>query len=445
MKGLASFVVIAIFFTFDASAIGWPDFMYDFTEATDLEGGQNTGLTAFPTLSIPLGGEMEGMSSAYTAVARDYSFLEANPAASSRLDNTELAVSHRNLIADANMESVVYTTRFEHLGLGTAMKFLHVPFTEYDRYGVQENTIRYSETIAGLNVSYNMLHSFDFHGIAIGANLKSGYRRIPEVIAPGQSAAGIMADVGMLTRFNLGKFYRSQEKNFSIGAAARNVGPPVLDDPLPSHATGGAAYKPIKPVTLAFDYTYPFVLGSDLPAEAPSYAGGASVRVTEFLAAQTGFQLRGGNPRFALGSTVDFPAVTLQLNYTLDLTTQVDRVDRFSVQASFNLGDRGRGERKAKVEEFYVDALEAYADGNLERAVELGNQALEIDPTFTPAAKTLENAEKMLDLQRQMESIRLGQEEEYFDEDTLDDLGNTGETDTDGEDEGGAATDGAAD
>jgi hypothetical protein len=427
MKRFALALVI-ILLAAPAFGIGWPDFMYDFADSAGFAEPQNTGLTTFPTLLIPLGGEMEGMASAYTAVARDYSYFEANPAASSRLEFTEIGVAHNNLIADANMEGLVYTTRFEHLGIGTGIKFLHVPFTEYDRYGLQENTIRYTETVAGLNVSYNFLHSFDFHGIAVGANLKTAYRRIPEVIAPGQSALGFMGDVGMLTRFNLAKFHRSREKNFSVGLVARNIGPPALEEPLPSHATAGVAYVPVKPLTLAFDFTYPFVLGADVPAEPPSYAGGASVQITEFLAAQTGFQLRGANPRFALGSSIDFPAVSLQLNYTLDLATQVGSVDRFSIQAAFDLGDRGRADRAARVEDLYLSSVEAYANGDIERTVALCRQALEIDPTFEPAQETLASAQRMLTLQRQMESIRLGEEEEFFDE-TLEEL----ESDEDGE------------
>lgn len=428
MKRFSSVIIIAAVLSAPVYAIGWPDFMYDFAESGDLSNPQNTGLTTFPTLQIPLGGEMEGMASAYTAVARDYSFFEANPAASSRLRRTEIGIAHNNLIADANMEGLVYTTRFEHLGIGAGTKFLHVPFTEYDRYGLQENAVRYTETIAGLNISYNFLHSFDFHGIAVGANLKTAYRRIPEVIAPGQSAAGVMGDVGLLTRFNFAKFHRSREKNFSVGLVARNVGPPALDEPLPSHATGGIAYVPLKPLTLAFDYTYPFVIGADVPAEPPSYAGGAAVQITNFLAAQTGFQLRGGNPRFALGSSIDFPAVSLQLNYTLDLATQVGSVDRFSVQASFDLGDRGRAERQARVEDLYLTSLEAYANGNIERTVALCRQALEIDPTFEPAQETLVSARKMLTLQQQMESIRLGEEEEFFGEEgSIESDGNGGE------------------
>jgi hypothetical protein len=80
------------------------------------------------------------------------------------------------------------------------------------------------------------------------------------------------------------------------------------------------------------------------------------------------------------------------------------------------------------VEDLYLSSVEAYANGDIERTVALCRQALEIDPTFEPAQETLASAQRMLTLQRQMESIRLGEEEEFFDE-TLEEL----ESDEDGE------------
>jgi hypothetical protein len=374
---------------------------------------ENTGLTVFPTLLIPTGGEYESMGTAYTAVARDISFFEANPAASSRLPETMAAVMHNNLIADANMEGLFYTTRFEHFGLGAGIKFLHVPFTEYDPAGEQESSIRYTETVAVLNASYNFFHSYDFRGVSVGANVKAAHRNIPEVIAPGQSAFGIMMDVGALTRFDVAKFYPSREKNFSIGIAARNLGPAVQEEPLPSYATLGIAYAPIRPLTLSADYNLPFILFSDLPAQKPYVATGLSAQVTDFLSTQFGFLVRGGNPRISLGTGLVLEKVKLDMNYTLDMTTQTNTVDRFSIQASFDMGDRGRGDRAELVENYYLESLVAYAAGDIEGTIRLAGNALEVDPTFQPAAQTLASAQRLLILQRQMSSIRLGEDDVF--------------------------------
>jgi hypothetical protein len=386
------------------------DSLNKLSESIGSGSGRNTGLTAFPTLTIPFGGEYEAMGTAYTAVGRDSSYFDANPASSATLDYTELSLLHNNLIADANLEGMIYTMRFENLGLGAGGKLFHVPFTEYDIMGYQQQSFRYGEFVGGVNVSYNFFHSFNFHGVAVGANLKTAYRSIPSSIEPGQSGFGVMGDLGVLTRFDFLKPYPARDRNFSVGATLRNFGPPVKEDPLPTSLRAGIAYKPLRPVLLSFDLGKPVRFFSDKPVPGFEWASGISVAVTDFFGAQAGFHLKGGNPRFSLGSRVDLDNVRLHFNYTLDMTTQVSSVDRFSIQAGLNFGDRGRFEKQERVEEYYLDALVAFADGNIEKTIELCNAALELDPTFQPAQETKETAQRMQRLQNEMESIRLGEQ-----------------------------------
>ena len=203
----------------------------------------NTGLTVFPTLTIPMGGEYEGMGTAYTAVARDSSSFEANPAASATMRYTELSVMHNNWIADTNIESVVYTNRRDNLGYAFAGKFLYVPFTGYDHWGERAGAGYYSEGVTLANISKNFLGDYYFDGISLGANLKAAYRYVSPAIATGQSAVGIMTDLGMLTRFDFAKPYYSRDKNAAVGMVVKNLGPNVLGEPLPKSVTFGVAYS----------------------------------------------------------------------------------------------------------------------------------------------------------------------------------------------------------
>ncbi len=412
MKTILVVVAALFFFPLYSAAFSLDDIIWGISDGLDSTRVQNTGLTVFPTLVIPMGGEYEAMGTAYTAVARDASFFDANPAASSRLNYTELSLMHANLIADTNMESIVYTVRYGDLGLAAGGKFLHVPFTEYDIIGVQQNAVRYTETVAGVNVSYNFFNSFNFHGISAGTTLKVAHRNIPASIAPGQSAFGVMADFGLLTRFNLLKFYPSRTKNFSLGLTARNIGPPVLDEPLPSSIVGGVAYAPLNPVLLAFDLTMPIMPFTDDPPESLGYAGGMSVQITDFFAAQSGFLLRGGNPRLTLGGRLDLAELRFHVNYTLDMTTQTDRLDRFTILAALNLGDRGRADLQQRAEEYYLDSLVAFAAGEYEATVTLADRALELSPRFQPAQETRETARRLLALQRRLDAIRFGEDED---------------------------------
>ncbi len=366
-----------------------------------------TGLRTFPTLLISMGGESEAMGTAYTAVGRDLSFLDGNPAASASLVNTEAAFYHTNLIADTSMEGFAYTIRQDDLGLGFAAKMLHVPFTHYDAYGYNIGSFRYSESVVGVNAAYNFLRGFYFSGVSVGANAKLAYRYIPDSIYPDQSAVAVMADIGALTRFDFLKLYSARERNTAVGVTVRNVGPPVGGDPVPTVLTVGLAYSPFRPVLVAFDYNVPLSLFTDHEREMPGFAIGTRVRVTDFITSQAGFLWRGNNPRFSLGTIIDLQPVRLAVNYTLDMTTQLNRFDRFSVQAGFAFGDRGRRAVEKQVEELYLDALVAFAEGNIELTIELAEKALELDPRFQPAAETRDTAKTMLSLQERMDTLRI--------------------------------------
>jgi len=412
MKKSGRLILITIFLsTFTTLSVSATDFsdVYNYIMGVfGTTGSQNTGLTVFPTLLIPSGGQAEGMGSAYTAVGRDLSYLDSNPASSSGLAYTEFGVLHKNLIADANLESLMYTTRIDNLGLGAGLKFLYVPFTGYGSYGQQLTTFRYTETVATLNASYNFLHGFYFNGISAGANIKVAYRGEPNVtgLIQDQSAFGFMGDFGLLTRFDLLKFYPSRTRNFAIGVTAKNFGPPVLNEPLPSMLSAGVSYSPLRPLLFAFDFNYPVSLLPNVPAESYWFASGMSVQFTDFFATEAGFQLKGGDPRVTLGADVQLSNFALHVNYILDMTTQLGAVDNFSIEMSFDLGDGGRAARTRAIETTYLNALDALAGGDLTRTIQLCRQILAKDSSFDPARETLNNALKSEDLQRQMDALR---------------------------------------
>lgn len=388
-------------------AIDISEFYYNADSFLDSMSDPNTGLTAFPTLLIPMGGRFEAMGTAFTAVADDSSYIEANPAGSAGLSYTELTFFHNDWIADTNIESVVFSTRKGNLGLGAGAKFLYVPFTGYDTWGERESRGYYSESVFILNTSYRFLHNYDFYGIAVGSNLKMAYRHIPQEIYDGQSAVSFMADFGMLTRFNFLKFYSSRDKNTSFGLVLKNLGINASDDdPLPLETVAGLAYSPVRPVLLAFDFTYPISLNpQEQPAEQWSFATGMDVTVTEFFSVQSGFRYRGSNPRISLGSRLDLEDISFNFNYTLDLTTQAG-LDRFSLASALNLGDSGRSLLAARVDEYYIAGLTAYADGDLAGAVKYWEAAIELDPGFTPAIANLLTVRHTLELLDEMQQIQ---------------------------------------
>lgn len=370
---------------------------------------QNAGLTTMRSLLIPMGGLDESMGTAYSAVARDSSYFEANPAASSLLDSTELAVFHNNWIADTKIEGAVYTIRYKNLGIGIGGKWLYLPFTATDEYGDRVGAGYYSETMLGLNASYNFFPGFYFSGLSVGATGKIAYRAMPAVddlSTSGNSALGVMLDAGILSRFNFLKGYSSRSKNTSVALTVKNLGPPVEGDPLPTLASLGLAYSPLKPLTFSLEATQPLNLVDLSLSESFYAAGGALVQLTDFFTLQGGLLIKGGNPRISIGSSFDVDLAKITVNYTLDLTTQLTPLNRISIQAAFNLGDLGRADIAKKVDNLYLSGLDAYARGEVDSAISAWEEALKLDPSFDPARESRDAAQAAKGLKQTMSELQ---------------------------------------
>jgi hypothetical protein len=362
---------------------------------------ENAGLTSFPVLNVPMGGRSEGMAGAFTAVADDISFMEYNPAGSSKLDYSELALFHNNWIADTKIEGLAYTNRIKNYGFGAQAKWLYTPFTEYNIYGDRVSKGYYSEAVGTLNFSYNFLSRYSFSGLSAGINIKGAFRIMPDytdaddlgnstgqLIAgsgKGQSAAMAMADVGLLTRFNFLKGYPSRENNTSAALVIRNLGPPAGGDPLPTVAVAALSYKPLRPLLFAFDYSIPINLAEPRLSEKPYWAAGVAVQATSFLSMRIGLMGRSGNVRVTAGSAVEMEKFSIEVNYTLDLLTQLQPLNRVSLGLRLNMGDGGRKALAQRVDALYLEGLEAYSNGDFARAKASWEEALALNPRYKPA------------------------------------------------------------
>lgn len=381
----------------------------------------NAGTTTFPSLTIPSGGREESLGQAMTGLADDISFFEYNPAGSSVMDKTQGALFHNSWIADSNMETLAGTIRLGNLGLGAKLKCFYVPFTQYDDFGDRGASSYYSETTAVLNASYNFFNGYYFKGLAVGANLKASFRSIPDYqdTATGQliansgiaqSGLALMGDLGVLLRFNAAKLYASREPNLKIGVSLINAGigftgfttagGVVIDDPLPTSINAGFSYRIIKPLAITADFSQPINFLNFEKSGQWSVGAGIDVNITSFIEVMAGFRLKGANPRFSIGTKFDISKVAFDLNYTFDLTSSTNPVNRFSVAARVDLGDRGRAEIQKKADAFYEAGLTHYAKGELELAVAAWKNCLDTDPSFDPAKvnlKAIEQSQKLYD------------------------------------------------
>ena len=385
------------------------------------------GETTFRSLLIPTGGRVESLGTAFTGLADDIGFFEYNPAASAVLDQTEIALYHNSWIADSNIETLAATTRNDNLGMGIAFKCFYVPFSEYNFFGDRVASSYYSESTISANIAYNFLAGYNFKGIAVGANLKASYRSIPdytdndtnEIIKNSglaQSGAALMADFGMLLQFNFAKPYHSRSPNVRIGVALTNVGAGItgfgdtiqLDDPLPTRISAGISYKPLNPVTLCAEVRRPFNLQAPGNTSSIAIAVGSEVQITTFLSALGGLLISGGNPRISLGSEFEVKKLTLNVNYTFDLSSSLNPVNHISLSAKFKLGDKGRSVIAEEVERLYLEGVVHYANNELDNAEQAWEKAarlaqLGLHQRYDPALEAIASVQARKDIRNTLD------------------------------------------
>jgi tetratricopeptide (TPR) repeat protein len=360
---------------------------------------EHAGLTTFPVLNIPMGGRSEGMAGSFGAVSDDVSFIEYNPAGSSMLPRSELAFFHNNWIADTKIEAIAFASRYKNFGYAAAGKWLYTPFTEYNLFGDRVSKGYYTEAVAILNGSYNFFSGYYFSGVSIGGSLKGAFRFMPDYsddnnnIISGsglsQSAFMAMADVGALTRFDFLKFYTARERNTSAALIIRNLGPAVMDEALPTSISAALSYKPLRPLMVSFDFFLPVNMLEPEASEKPYWSMGLSAAVTSFLSMRAGLLAKSGNVRLAVGSAVSLKKISFDVNYTLDLLTQLQPLNRVSVGVRIDLGDQGRLELSNRVDDLYLSGLDAYSQGDYAQAEHDWKEALKLNPKFEPAKEGL--------------------------------------------------------
>lgn len=376
----------------------------------------NAGLTSLTVLNIAAGGRAEAMGNAYSSITEDGLSLEWNPASSSAMEQTGLSVYHNNWIDDSRLESIVYTTRSDFSGLGAGSKWLYTDFSQNNQFGERVSGGYYLEGVAWLNASVRLFPGYYFWGLAAGVNLKGALRLIPDWAdssgtiqagsGAGQSGATVILDAGLYTRFNFLKFYTTKERNTAVSLVAKNMGIPLLGDPLPSAITAGFSWRPLRPILLAIDLTKPLNLQDLSLSENIQLSTGINAAITPFLAARLGLYIRPAHFRISMGAGISLEKTDIDITYSLDQLTQFRSFNRLSIAATFKLGDRGRAQKSRQVESYYLDGLEEYARGNTDVALELWKEALALDRSFDPAREGIQSIEDTKALEERIDDIQ---------------------------------------
>lgn len=430
MKFAANTLKKLIFLTFtlllsaEFYGLSFSDVQETLSDVFSFSSDSNEGSTTFRSLLIPYGGRSESMGSAYTGLSDDISFLQFNPAAGSIQKETQLSVFHNSWIADSKLDSIAFTTRTGNFSWGTLLSCFYVPFTEYNLFGDRVASSYYSETVAGINGSYNFLAGYNFKGIALGSTFKTALRGMPdytdnntnEIISHSglsQSAVAFMADFGIMMQFNFLKYYSSRDPNVRIGLSAMNMGAAFtglgsdeglkIDAGLPALFCAGISLRPVKPVLISVDFKQPVNFFDASTYLIPYLQSGIAIQFTSFLSVLGGFELKGGNPKISAGFEFETMKIRFNANYSLDLTTSFNPVNKISISAKVLFGDKGRSLISDKVDELYKTGLIYYSQGDWQNAINTWNQALKLNKRFDPAILGIQSAQLQIDMFKMIE------------------------------------------
>lgn len=419
MSKRLKFIIILAFLTTSVYSLDISDVSDVFTDLGYIGSTQNEGTTSYRSLLIPVGGRSESLGSAYTGLCDDAGYINYNAAASCILNETQASAFHNSWIADSKMDTLVYTTRIDNMGIGFQAGCLYMPFTEYNLFGERVNTSYYTETNFAANISYNFLAGYDFKGFALGATVKTVFRSVPDytdndtnaiqtLSGLSQSGVGIMADVGLMLQFNFLKYFASRTPNVRIGLSAQNLGAAFtglgsssgikLDDPLPTYFAAGISCQFLPIITATFDIKQPVNLFHPTDYQLFSVSAGVILAFTKQFSLLAGAEIKGGNPRFSVGSELQLSNARLNFNYSLDLTSSLNPVNRISLSAKILLGDRGRAERQKLIDELYLKGLEYYANAEWEKAIEQWELVLKINKRYDPAILGIDSAKSQIDM-----------------------------------------------
>ena len=419
IRFLTVFTVLFLGLAGQIYSLDYADISDSLTELGYFNSSKNEGTTSFRSLLIPIGGRPESLGSAYTGLCDDAGYINYNSAASCILTETQASAFHNSWIADSKMDTIVYTTRIDNVGFGLQAGCLYMPITEYNIFGERVNAGYYSETNFAANISYNFLAGYDFKGLALGLTVKTAFRSVPDytdnntdsiisLSGLAQSGVGIMADVGMLLQFNFLKFFASRTPNVRIGLSAQNLGAAFtgissssgikLDDPLPTFFAAGMSCQFLPIITATFDIKQPVNLFHPEDYQMFSVSAGLILAFTKQFNLLVGAEIKGGNPRFSVGSELQLSKARLNFNYTLDLTSSLNPVNRISLSAKILLGDRGRAERQKLIDELYSKGLEYYANAEWENAIEQWESVLILNKRYDPAILGIESARAQIEM-----------------------------------------------
>jgi len=204
------------------------------------------GTTAAPFLKIGMGARALGMGGAFSAIADDATAVYWNPAGLAAVSSDEVNFDFAKYFQDVNIGQAAYTRKVGAGQMGVGLTYLIVPSIEKrdtnDAVGVVPSQGTFNASDAALSVAYARKNAIP--SLIDDVDGGAAFKVIRSAIGS-KSAIAVAVDLGATVRAKNGM-------RFALGV--QNLGTPMkfdkVSDPLPLSLRAGAAYEPVKALTL---------------------------------------------------------------------------------------------------------------------------------------------------------------------------------------------------
>ena len=183
----------------------------------DIKAGTGVGTAGAQFLKIGPGARVDGIGSAFCAIADDVTAVYWNPAGIGQLEGFNLSDTHTYWIADTRFNYLAVAAPVDSVSgtLGLSVTLLTMPEMQITTYQEPDGTgLYYDARDSAVSVAYSrkIKMNSDNKKLFLGINAKYIHQRIYH-----ESAKGIGIDIGTL--------YHTGWENFRIGITFSNFGP----------------------------------------------------------------------------------------------------------------------------------------------------------------------------------------------------------------------------
>ena len=379
---------------------------HDFLNSTENSQKQ---INSFFSASKPFGNKAQIFGSSFAALCDDLGYLYSNPSAASLQKQTQAGG-----FLEYDLDSTFYG------GFGITHRAKNIPDFGYGLFGslFTMTDELYFEAITGLNLSYNFLSGYDFKGICAGINIKTGWQNFSFssitdtenninqsdfINFNSNSLFSVFFDFGVMTQFNLFKFFYSREPNVKLGLSLKNLGI-VFDKsfgiaknaPLPSEINFAFSCKFLKPITFCAGTSFPLSFYDFSQVYVPSISFGFDFSLKESISLSVGTEFKKNKSQFSAGFDIKLSDKKINFNYSLDYIAKEFQTHKISLSFKVLLGDNERDLIDFMVDKYYQAGMDYYAKGEWEKAIKEWEKALTLNNHFDPAILCIESAQEQI-------------------------------------------------